>query len=158
MCATLLTCYCQYMASTCMEGFVCHGNKVIAPHFSWLLSSFSKKHFYPGINTDSLFSVSENINIVRVTFTVRAAQGPTGYLKPWHSPACEKCLHCFGGKAERLAIAELSLSKQAENVQVRMQGLRQSMGTHLRNIHWCSCPSAAGGLLIAGGDAVASSW
>lgn len=34
MCTTTLTGYCQYAVSTGKEAFVCHGNKMIAPHFS----------------------------------------------------------------------------------------------------------------------------
>lgn len=65
----MLTGYRQYTVSTGKEAFVCHGNKMIVPHFSWLLSSLSEKHFDPGINIDSLFSLSEKINLVWVIFT-----------------------------------------------------------------------------------------
>lgn len=37
--AMMLTGYCQYTMCTDKEAFVCHGNKMIAPHFSQLLST-----------------------------------------------------------------------------------------------------------------------
>lgn len=56
--AMMLTGYCQYPVSTSEEAFVCHGNKMIAPRFSRLLSSLNEKHFDPGVNIDSLFFLS----------------------------------------------------------------------------------------------------
>lgn len=67
--AMMLTGYCQYTVSTGEEAFVCHGNKMIAPRFSRLLSSLNGKHSGPGVNIDSLFSLSEKINLVCVICT-----------------------------------------------------------------------------------------
>lgn len=66
----MLTSYCQYPVSTSEKAFVCHGNKMIVPRFSRLLSCLNEKHFDPGVNIDSLFfSVSEKINLVCVICT-----------------------------------------------------------------------------------------
>lgn len=64
--AMMLTGYCQYTVSTGEEDFVCHGNKMVASRFSRLLSSLNGKHFDPGVNIDSLFFLSEKINLVCV--------------------------------------------------------------------------------------------
>lgn len=65
----MLTGYCQYPVSTGKEAFVCHGNKMIVPCFSRQLSSWNEKHFDPGVNIDSLFSLFEKINLVCIICT-----------------------------------------------------------------------------------------